>query len=248
MRTPYNNKQENILVLDDEPAIVEEISETLSEAGYTVFPATHSIELWNSIETNQIDLFIIDLMLPGDNGLTIVQKLRNMTQAGIIIVTGKAEETDRVVGLEIGADDYVIKPFSARELLARVRSVLRRINTQSGEQSEISEQQDLLEFCGWQLFLGRYELLTPKGNIKHLTTAEFDLLKTFLEYPNHVLSRDFLLDHVHGREWNALDRGIDGLISRLRKKIVLEDGSVLIKTVRNVGYLFTQQVTKRKSE
>ncbi len=235
----------NILVLDDDPDILDEVCETLSEEGFEALRAASAAELWGLAEKNRIDLFILDLMLPDGNGLNLAKDIRQESDVGIIIVTGKSGETDRVVGLEIGADDYVTKPFSPRELLARVRSVLRRTKGCSypGDGQKAGEDRKVAQFGGWRLDLASRHLSPPGGGEVPLTTAEFDLLKIFVESPNRVHSRDFLLDSVHGREWAGYDRGIDGLVSRLRKKIRPGPGTPeFIKTVRGAGYMFTPKI------
>lgn len=233
-----------ILVVEDDPLILEEVCETLLVEGFQTLRAESAQELRILVERNTIDLFLIDLNLPDEDGLTLAKEIRQASDVGIIIVTGKSGETDRIVGLEIGADDYVTKPFSPREFLARVRSVLRRTKG-SVYPDKVPEAfaREIAVFHGWQLDLGAHYLVAPDGNEISLTTAEFELLRVFVERPNRVLTRDFLLDRIHGREWASDDRGIDGLVSRLRKKIKAPaDNPALITTVRGVGYMFTPQV------
>jgi len=235
-----------ILVLDDDTDILEEISEALEDEGFDVLTANTGAELWAAADKQQIDLFILDLMLKGENGLNIAKELRSKSDVGIVIVSGKAGETDRVLGLELGADDYITKPFSALELLARVRSVLRRTKGSSypGLLQEPAGMA-IVEFYGWNLDIGACHLVDPKGKPVSLTTAEFELLRSFVDSPNQVLSRDYLLDSIHGREWAGYDRGVDGLVSRLRRKIKPPDGiPPLIKTIRGTGYMFTASVVK----
>jgi len=235
-----------ILVLDDDPDILEEISETLVDEGFDVLTAKTGAELWVAAEKQQIDLFILDLMLKGENGLNIAKELRSKSEVGIVIVSGKSGETDRVLGLALGADDYITKPFSPLELLARVRSVLRRTKG-SSYPGLIQEPagRAIVEFYGWKLDIGACHLVDPKGEPVSLTTAELELLKSFVDSPNQVLSREYLLDSIHGREWAGYDRGVDGLVSRLRRKIKPPDGSPpLIKTLRGAGYMFTAAVVK----
>lgn len=235
----------NILVLDDDPDILDEVCETLSEDGFETLRAGTAAELWSLVEKNEIDLFILDLMLPDGNGLALAKDIRQKSDVGIIIVTGKSGETDRVVGLEIGADDYVTKPFSPRELLARVRSVLRRTKGSfyPGDGQNAGGDRKSVEFCGWQLDLASHHLSSADGEEVPLTTAEFELLRVFIESPNRVHSRDYLLDSVHGREWAGYDRGIDGLVSRLRKKMKPEPGTPeFIKTIRGAGYMFMPRI------
>ncbi|MFT5438156.1 MAG: two-component system OmpR family response regulator [Alphaproteobacteria bacterium] len=235
-----------ILVLDDDPDFLEEIVETLVDEGFDVLTANTGVELWVAAAKQPIDLFILDLMLKGESGLNIAKELRSKSEVGIVIVSGKSGETDRVLGLEMGADDYITKPFSQLELLARVRSVLRRTKG-SSYPGLIHEPagQTIVEFYGWKLDIGACHLVDPKGEPVSLTTAEFELLRSFVDSPNQVLSRDYLLDSIHGREWAGYDRGVDGLVSRLRRKIKPPDGSPpLIKTMRGTGYMFTASVVK----
>jgi two-component system, OmpR family, response regulator len=238
-----------VLVLDDDPGILDEVCETLSDEGIEALRAESGAELWAHAETHSIDLFILDLVLPGESGLSIAKTIRERSDVGIIIVTRKSTETDRVVGLEIGADDYITKPFSPRELVARVRSVLRRTqgNAYPGSGKGAGGDHRVAEFSGWEFDLSARQLLNPEGTEVPLTTAEFELLRVFVESPNRVHSRDYLLDSVHGREWAGYDRGIDGLVSRLRKKIRPEPGTPdFIKTARGAGYLFAPKVRLSK--
>lgn len=246
MTVNSSNDKQTILVLDDEVDILEEVCETLIEEGFHAIGAENADELWELTKHNSIDLFLLDLNLPGENGLNLTRTIRKESDVGIIIITGKTSETDRVVGLEVGADDYVVKPFSTRELLARVRSVLRR--TKGSVYPDVRQDQtgrNVVEFLDWRLDLDAHYLVAPDESDVELTSAEFELLRVFIECPNRVLSRDFLLDRVHGREWAGYDRSMDGIVSRLRRKIKLPEGTPsLIKTVRSAGYMFTPNVTK----
>jgi DNA-binding response OmpR family regulator len=236
-----------ILVLDDDLDTLDEITESLVEDGFDVLTVSTGDELWIAADKQPIDLFILDLMLIGESGLNIVKELRSKSEVGIVIVSGKSRETDRVLGLELGADDYVTKPFGPSELLARVRSVLRR--TKGTPYSKIAQEaagQVIVEFSGYKLDVGAYQLTDPKDKPIPLTIAELQLLRAFIDSPNQVLSRDFLLDSIHGREWAGYDRGVDGLVSRLRRKIKLpNDNPPLINTFRGIGYMFTAKVIKR---
>jgi DNA-binding response OmpR family regulator len=235
-----------ILILDDNITILEEIAEALVDEGFHVLMAETGKELWELADNQPVDLFLLDLMLKGESGLNIAKQLRSKSDVGIIIVTGKSGETDRVLGLELGADDYITKPFSPLELLARVRSVLRR--TKGSSYPGLVQQpagQVIVEFYGWKLDMGACHLVDPEGMPVPLTTAEFELLRSFVDSPNQVLSRDYLLDSIHGREWAGYDRGIDGLVSRLRRKIKPPaDSPPLIKTMRGTGYMFTANISR----
>jgi len=241
------NSQPTVLVLEDDVDTLDEVSEALSDEGFHTLCAKNAFEFGEHIESNIIDLFLIDLNLPDGNGLSLAREIRGKSDVGIIIVSGKTSEIDRVVGLEIGADDYISKPFSPRELLARVQSVLRRTkgSTYPDAISDSAGQQ-IVEFLGWTLDLGSHHLVAEDGNAVELTTAEFYLLRAFTKASNRVLSRDFLLDQVHDYDWYGSDRGVDGLVSRIRKKLKQPAGTTpMIKTVRGVGYMFTPNVRKR---
>jgi len=193
-----------------------------------------------------IDLVILDLMLPGEDGLSLCRDLRTRSQIPVIMLTIMGEETDRIVGLEMGADDYIPKPFNPRELLARIKAVLRRTRhgtTTSGDPA--AGHTGVLGFAGWKLDLTRRHLFSPAGLVVDLTSGEFDLLVAFAEHPRRVLSRDQLLDLTHGRCETPFDRSIDMQVSRLRRKIEADPKQPeLIKTVRGGGYMFTPSVTK----
>ncbi|MFT6285392.1 MAG: DNA-binding response OmpR family regulator [Alcanivorax sp.] len=232
-----------MLILEDDRATLEEVKEALLDGGFFTLSA-ENIQAFEDLRgLHIIDLFLIDLNLPDGNGLTLAREIRGESDVGIVIVSGKTSEIDRVVGLEIGADDYITKPFSARELVARVKSVLRRTHGSTWPSTASDSCEGIAEFLDWTLDLGSRHLRLNDGTGVELTTAEFDLLKAFVESPNRVLSRDFLLDQLHGLDWTGYDRGVDGLVSRLRKKIRQPDQPVpLIKTVRGVGYMFTASV------
>jgi DNA-binding response OmpR family regulator len=234
-----------ILILEDDRGALEEITEALSDEGFLTLSA-QNVQAFEVIKQNKvIDLFLIDLNLPDGNGLTIARDIRRESDAGVIIVSGRTSEIDRVVGLEVGADDYITKPFSPRELLARVHSVLRRTRGSTFPRALTDSGDSIVEFLDWTLDLGSRHLANDGKGIE-LTTAEFDLLRVFVESSNRVLSRDFLLDQLHGLDWVGYDRGVDGLVSRLRKKFKQPVEKVpLIKTVRGIGYMFTASIIKR---
>ena len=236
-----------IHVTEDDPDVRELISATLSGEGFEVLLAGSAAELRNLEDQSEIDLFLLDLTLPDDSGFSLAKEIRESSDAGIIIVTGRAGETDQVLGLELGADDYITKPFRPRELLARVHAVLRRrkAGPSTGDDAQVTVDRTVLQFLEWRLDLDARSLHAPDAATVPLTTAEFELLLVFVESPKRVHSRDFLLDHIHGREWAGFDRGIDGLVSRLRKKIEADPRHPeIIKTVRGVGYIFASDVTK----
>jgi two-component system OmpR family response regulator len=189
-----------------------------------------------------VDLVILDLMLPGEDGLTLARLLRQESSVGIIILTGRVETVDRIIGLEMGADDYLPKPFHLRELLARVKAVLRRASTRNTE-TQAAPSRSRARFSGWNLDLSSRELFSPAGKEVRLTTGEFDLLAAFVNNANQVLTRDRLLDLARNREAGPFDRTIDVQVGRLRRK--LEDDPqrpTMIKTVRGTGYIFTPPV------
>jgi len=231
-----------IVVVDDDPGIRDVISEFLGRHGYDVQTAADGPGLDRVLEAGPVDLVVLDLMLPGEDGLAICRRVSAEPGPAIIMLSAMGEETDRIVGLELGADDYLPKPCNPRELLARVRAVLRR--RQDGR--DTGELGAACEFAGWRLDLVRRELRAPAGAVVNLTSGEFSLLRAFVDRPQRVLTRDQLLDSARGPESDAYDRAIDVQISRLRRK--LEDGSngqELIRTVRNEGYIFDAKVGRR---
>ena len=231
----------HILVVDDQKEICDVVQEYLTGEGYRVSIAHDGNGMRRVLGQHHIDLVILDLMLPGEDGLTLARSLRNESGIGIIILTGRGETVDRIIGLEMGADDYLPKPFHLRELLARVKSVLRRVQSRVGEPGQPVRTN--ARFAGWSLDLSSRELTSPAGEAVRLTTGEFDLLAAFVNNANQVLSRDRLLDLARNREAGPFDRTIDVQVGRLRRK--LEDDSQnpsLIKTVRGSGYIFTPAV------
>ena len=198
-----------------------------------------------ALQRGRFDLVILDLMLPGEDGLVLCRDLRARSDLPVIMLTARGEETDRIVGLEMGADDYVPKPFSPRELLARIKAVLRRAHALPRDQ--ISSDAKAMRFAGWKLELATHQLTSPKNVVVPLSSGEYRLLRVFLEHPNRVLSRDQLLDLTSGREAASFDRSIDVQVGRLRKR--LGDAGReprLIKTVRSEGYLLAAAVELQK--
>jgi DNA-binding response OmpR family regulator len=237
----------HIVIVEDDRDTRIEIGDCLETEGYRTTLAGSANDMRSAINGNPANMFLLDLSLPGEDGLSLAREIRRESDVAIIMVSGKSDEIDRVVGLEVGADDYITKPFSQRELLARIRNVLRRTHNATwpvvpsasiGENTRYS-------FEGWQLDVGAYKLISPENIETSLTTAEFRLLRSFVEQPNHVLSRETLLDRVHGNSWVGYDRSIDGLVSRLRKIFARTNPTQsFIVTVRNGGYLFSPRVTK----
>src|SRR6266568_4718 len=236
------NDNGHILIVDDQREICDLVQKYLSGEGYRVSTAQDGGGMRKVMAQSPVDLVLLDLMLPGEDGLTLARLLREDSNVGIIILTGRGETVDRIIGLEMGADDYLPKPFHLRELLARVKSVLRRVSARSQEKQSQSPRSKA-RFAGWNLDLSTRELLSPAGSEVRLTTGEFDLLAAFVNNANQVLSRDRLLDLARNREAGPFDRTIDVQVGRLRRK--LEDdpqNPSLIKTVRGSGYIFTPTV------
>ena len=233
----------HILIVDDDREIRELLSRFLERHGLRVSVARDEREMQKVMQDSAIDLVVLDAMLPGKNGFTICRELRAAGNLPIIMLTAAGDETDRIVGLEMGADDYVAKPFNPRELLARMRAVLRRA-AEPGRAVELPR--GTLNFAGWTLDVGRRRLLSPEGAMVTLSTGEFDLLLVFAERPQRVLSRDQLLDLARGRGPTAYDRSIDVQVSRLRRKIEVDPRTPeIIATVRGGGYVFTPTVERK---
>lgn len=234
----------HVLVVDDDPDIRDELQEYLTGHGFRVSTAEGGAAMHAVLEKETVDLIIMDLKMPGESGLSLTSSVRKTSKAGVIILTGTGDDVDRVVGLEIGADDYIAKPCNLRELLARVRSVLRRTRGEGGAGLEV--EAECLQFAGWTLDLSERRLTSPDSAEVPLTTGEFNMLEAFVTRPKRVLNRDQILDLTQGRDWSPYDRSIDNLISRLRQKIEADPKNPqIIKTVRGVGYLFTPAVSKK---
>ncbi len=198
--------------------------------------------MWVMLERARIDLIVLDLMLPGDDGLVLCRDLRARSELPVIMLTARGDETDRIVGLEMGADDYLPKPFNPRELLARIKGVLRRARSLPGAEREVRRY----AFAGWTLELEARHLVGPDGVVVPLGSAEFRLLRVFLEHPGRVLNRDQLLDLTQGREAHPFDRSIDVQVSRLRRRLGDDPREpAIIKTVRNEGYVLSAPVEPR---
>ncbi|OQW76873.1 MAG: DNA-binding response regulator [Proteobacteria bacterium ST_bin14] len=223
-----------ILLVEDDPALRMLTTRALQENGYTVRPAAAAPEMWLALEKGPVDLVLLDIMLPGTNGLDLCRSLRNQSDVPIIFISARASETDRVVGLELGADDYLAKPFGTRELVARVRAVLRRpALDRLGSEPEAKT----IVFDGWTVNLPRRELLSPSGASIELTGAEFDLLIALLDHAQRVIARERLIELSRTRLGDSSDRSIDVLISRLRRKLSGAGKDAPIITVRGIGYM-----------
>jgi DNA-binding response OmpR family regulator len=239
----------HIAVVDDDPRLRAMLARYLTEEGFKVSEFADGAALRNTLAGDDVDLFLLDLVMPGDDGFTLAREIRARSRAGIIMLTGRADVIDRVAGLEVGADDYIAKPFHLRELLARCRSVLRRTHLEPTAATPPSEPaDDALCFDGWELQPEKRRLLSPAGGEVPLTSGEFDLLMAFVKHAGRVLDRERLMDLTKGRNWAAFDRSIDQQVVRLRRKIETDPSQpALIKSVRGAGYTFAAQVRRRSS-
>ncbi|MGE0008847.1 MAG: response regulator [Parvibaculaceae bacterium] len=232
----------HILVVDDDRQIRAMLARFLAEHAMRVTQAGDGEQMFKALEAGRFDVIVLDVMMPGDDGFTLCRRLRGTSTTPVILLTARDSETDRIVGLELGADDYVTKPFNPRELLARIRAILRRAGANPAAAQRLAST--VYRFAGWTLDTSRRALVSPQGVLTDLTTGEFDLLVAFVEHPQRVLNRDQLLDLARGRVSLAFDRSIDVQVSRLRRKIEGDPNApALIKTVRNGGYFFTATVT-----
>ncbi len=229
-----------ILVVEDDPGLRVLITRALQQNGFAVCQAASGAEMWNVYEKRQVDLILLDVMLPGKTGIDLCREVRRRCGVPIIFISARADETDRVVGLELGADDYIPKPVSTRELLARVRAVLRRGKFEKAPDGERNEK---ARFAGWEVDLRRRAVFSPSGASIDLTGAEFDLLASFLGSPQRVLGRERLIELSRVRLGDSSDRSIDVLVSRLRRKLSSAGQAAPISTVRGVGYMLTADVT-----
>ena len=236
--------QPHILVVDDDREIRDLLSKFLERQGMRVTAARDAREARKLWPLGRYHLVVLDLMMPGESGLDLARWLRAQEDVPIVMLTAMAEETDRIVGLELGADDYVAKPFNPRELLARIRAVLRRASGEGGGGAKEPPPR-AIRFAGWTLEPGRRRLLNPEGVEVPLTGGEYELLQVLVERPNRVLTRDMLMDLLRGRQAGPFDRAIDVAVSRLRRKLE-DDGRnpTLIKTVRGGGYVLAAPVEK----
>lgn len=230
-----------ILLVEDDPALRTLTTRALQENGYVVRPASAAPEMWLALDQGPVDLILLDIMLPGTSGIDLCRQLRQRNDVPIIFVSAKGSETDRVVGLELGADDYIAKPFGTRELVARIRAVLRRgaLERGSGER-----ERGVLTFDGWTVTLPRRELVSPTGAVVDLTGAEFDLLVALLDHAGRVIARERLIELSRTRLGDSSDRSVDVLVSRLRRKLSSAGREAPIITVRGVGYMLNTEVLR----
>ena len=236
---------DHILVVDDDADIRGMVADYLKKNGLRATTAADGREMRAVLERSVVDLIVLDLMMPGEDGLTLARDLRAGKHRAIpvVMLTARDDQTDRIIGLEMGADDYVTKPFAARELLARIKAVIRRTRMLPPN-LQVTEAARMIGFGRWKLDTTARHLLDPEGTVVALSGAEFRLLRVFLDHPNRVLSRDHLLNLTQGRDAELFERSIDLLVSRLRQR--LQDGAreqSYIKTVRSEGYVFSMAVT-----
>jgi two-component system OmpR family response regulator len=231
----------SILIVDDDAQIRQLLRDYLSGFAMSVVAVADGKAMAEALTKGSFDLIILDLMLPGEDGLSLCRNLRAKSDIPILMLTARGEAMDRIIGLEVGADDYIVKPFEPRELVARIQTILRRARG-NGENSK--EQKEAV-FMGWRLNFILRQLVSPEELVIPLSNAEFRLLAVLIEHPNRVLTRDFLLDVARGRNMDVFDRSIDILISRVRQKLNDDPRTPsMIKTVRGEGYLFDAKVTR----
>jgi DNA-binding response OmpR family regulator len=226
----------HIVVVDDEPEVRGSLADYLTLHGFRVSEADGAVALRRIVAASEpVDLVLLDLQMPGEDGLSLARWLREHAKLGVIMITGSGDTVDRIAGLEVGADDYIAKPFDPRETLARVRSVLRRVAAMPTKPAKAEE----VKFGRFVFDLTAHRLATDLGETIALTSMEFDLLKAFVTHPNRVLSREQLLDLAHGRSSEPFDRSVDIRVTRLRRKIETDpDNPKIIQTVRGAGYIF----------
>jgi two-component system OmpR family response regulator len=228
---------------NDDAQVRKLLRNMLETEGYVVSEAANGQEMRSVLETQSASLITLDLKLAGEDGLALAQEVRAKHHIPIIMVTAKGEDIDKIIGLEVGADDYIAKPFNVREVLARIRAVLRRCEPSKQRLSGSSEREKYA-FAEWVLDITTRELKAADGQIRELTTAEFNLLELFVKRPTCVFSRDAIMDAMRGHKWVPPDRSIDTLVRRLRRKVELDpEHPTLIKTVRGIGYVLAADVT-----
>ncbi|MEN3747358.1 response regulator transcription factor [Sphingomonas sp. HF-S3] len=232
---------QTIILVEDDPALRTLTTRVLQENGFTVRPAATGAEMWVALDNGPVDLVILDIMLPGTSGIDLCRMLRTRSTVPVIFISARGSETDRVVGLELGADDYLTKPFGPRELVARIRAVLRR---EGGREDTVHRSKGIFRFDGWTINLPRRELLSPEGSVVDLTGAEFDLLVALCEHGGRVIARERLIELSRTRLGDSSDRSVDVLISRLRRKLSTAGSAAPIATVRGIGYMLKAPVER----
>ncbi len=237
--------QDHLLIVDDDADIRDLLADYLRKNGYRITTVADGRGMWAALDKSHVDLIVLDVMLPGDDGLVLCRNLRATSAIPVIMLTARGEDMDRIVGLEMGADDYLAKPFNPRELLARIKSILRR--AKAIPESIQADEARTIRFAGWALDTAARHLVAPDGLVVPLSGAEYRLLMIFLQHPNRVLTRDQLMDLGQGREALPFDRSIDVQVSRLRQRL-REDPkeSAIIKTVRGQGYVLAARVEKER--
>ena len=231
---------ENLLIIEDEPITRAQLAAHFEKEGYKVFARESADDVETLISDEGIDICLIDINLPGKDGLVLTRELRTHSDIGIILVTGKGEQIDRIIGLESGADDYVTKPFDPRELLSRVRSLLWRVKAQERQKDKGLKR----NFEGWTLDLNKRQLVTPENELQPLSAGEFHLLLALIESAGEVLTRDELMNKIRNREWYPDDRYIDVLVGQVRRKFrQFAPDTTFISTIHGTGYLFAPVVT-----
>ena len=232
------------MVVDDDADVCEVVTDCLSHSGYNVLSSADGESAIESMKSQIVELAIVDLGLPDMDGLEVIRSLKSFSDVSIIILSGRTDTAEKIVGLEVGADDYLAKPFEPRELLARVRSVLRRRVSTPAPEIVVAKHIKVYSFDGWRLDLIRREFISEDGDVIELTSNDFDFLKVFVEHSNQVLTRDQIIEHAYNSDYPAFDRSVDIRIARLRKKIEKNPNTRhWIKTVRNAGYKFAADVT-----
>lgn len=232
-------EQDHILVVEDEPITREQLVSYFEEEGFVVSAAANGDDALNHLANNDIILVLLDIKLPGKDGLTLTREIRSHSDVGVILVTSKQEQIDRILGLESGADDYVTKPFDPRELLSRSRNLIRRVQLQQSQR----RKSHIRTFDGWRLDLNKRELTSPDGVEAQLSAGEYQLLLAFMEKAGEVMNRDQLMNRIRNREWFPDDRYIDVLVGQLRKKLGERAANAkIIATIHGTGYLFTPEV------
>ena len=237
----------HVLVVDDDPRIRQMLTRYFEQEGYRISVAADGGGLRARINAS-VDVILLDVVMPGEDGLTLAREIRAKSDVGIIMLTGRDEVLDRIVGLEVGADDYITKPFHLREVLARVKSLLRRRGARpdlSSSPQGSADLEEIIHFGGWRLDVARRQLASPQGEDVALTTGEFDLLLALVRHSGRVLSRETLMNLTRGRNWETFDRTIDAQLVRLRRKIEIDaKDPKLIKSVRGVGYIFSGKIDR----
>jgi two-component system, OmpR family, response regulator len=237
---------EHLLIVDDDSSLLEFLEDYFSTHGYEVAMAADGVAMRRAFAEGKIDLVILDLNLGGESGFDLAREIRGNSNTPIIMLTGRNDEMDRVVGLELGADDYVSKPFSARELLARVGAILRRTGDASASAAEDQAAPETASFCGWRIDISKRRLFSPEGEMVKLTLGEFSMLLALLRHPHQVMSREQLLNQTDKDTGEVFDRSVDIRIMRLRQKIEPDAANPsIIRTIRGVGYMFNQPVAWR---